>query len=65
LLVSEGETAGKVSVLGELFLIVVGPIEVSIDKKRDLHVTGHRVSVDTLVLGVVDVVNFDLVLSVA
>ena len=65
LLVSEGETAGKVSVLGELFLVVVGPIEVSIDKKRDLHVTGHRVSVDTLVLRVVDVEYFNLVLSVA
>jgi len=65
LLVSKSETTGEVGVLAELLLVVILPEEVCSNKKRNLHVAGHRVSVDTLVLGVVDVVNFDLVLSVA
>ena len=60
---TDREPASEIRMLAERLLIIVIPVEIGLDNQRHLKVGGDRVAVNRLVIGVVDVVNLDLILS--
>ena len=60
---ADREPASEIRMLAERLLIIVIPVEIGFDNQRYLKVGGDRVAVNRLVIGVVDVVNLDLILS--
>ena len=62
-LVAQRELAREVGILSKHLLVIVLPVEVSLDDQGHLQVARHRITINLLVLWVVDVVHLDVVVG--